>query len=128
MSEFQLVLQWDAEVETPDDLGEYYRHKMAALAAGHLDSDDVLSIENLLENLSGGLYHVDGHDQGCGTINVFLNTDDLSTTIERVISEYESGKFRRGMRIGVERPGGYRAVYPAGSESFVLWDMSLFSH
>ena len=50
MSEFQLVLQWDAEVETPDDLGAYYRHKMTVLAAGHLDSDDVLSIENLLES------------------------------------------------------------------------------
>ena len=66
---YQLVLQFPAEDET--DFGK------------------LLDLEEEIENQIGSDHKVDGHDFGCGEMNIFIHTDDVEVAffdIQKVIS------------------------------------------
>jgi hypothetical protein len=90
----QIVLQW-----------------LADLAVGGLGLGDIAAMEDMLEAESEGLFEVDGHDLGSGTINIFLFAADAGAATARLIALAVAGRLQPGVRIGVQ---GLEAVYPPG--------------
>jgi len=88
-------------------------------------SDQLSSIEEVLETGSNGLYYVDGHDSGSGTINIFLYTDAEEAALAQLIALAEQGVLPSGVRIGLPEAARVRAVYPPGLREFELADAPL---
>lgn len=105
----QIVLQWLTDEQNDISL------------------DQVWAIEDTLEAESDGLFDVDGHDVGSGTVNVFLYARDPEATVGKVRRLYFAGRLRPGMRIGVaeykdaaRKDWDYRPVFPRGLHRFDL--------
>src|SRR5262245_51276681 len=75
-------------------------------AEGTIALEEIYKVEEALETVSGGVYLVDGHDVGSGTVNVFLYADDakVDAAIALVVRFFEQGRLPKRMRVG-------RAVY-----------------
>jgi hypothetical protein len=104
----QIVVQWPIDATTDISLHE------------------VWALEDRLEAESEGLYDVDGDDFGTGAANVFLYADDPEAAVRKVVSIYQMGQLRPGMRIGVReyredtKRWDYRPVFPRGLHRFDL--------
>jgi hypothetical protein len=84
--------------------------------------------EDRLENGANGLYEVDGHDIGSGTVNIFLFTYDPDATVRRVVALHEEGRLPAGFKIAVAEYNHdrtdwtYKPAYPPGLERFQLME------
>lgn len=109
----QIVLQWLDDRKLPADGAAFY-------AAG--GADEITALEDQIEAQAQGLYCVDGHDLGSGTINIFLYADDQDAAVARLVALAETGALPAGVRIGapIEGKAALRAFYPPGLEEFDL--------
>jgi hypothetical protein len=106
-SEIEVVAQWLLDNDGPDE-------------------DACFAAEEVIFNAGGEIYHVDGNDIGGGTFNVFLFTDDVDATVQKLIKLEKTGSLPSGLRIGVgdqytnsdKTDVNYRAVYPEGLTKF----------
>jgi hypothetical protein len=89
----------------------------------------IYRLEDFLTKHAGGLYEVDGHDIGSGTVNIFLFAPDADAeaAVRRVIDLYQQGRLRLGMRVGVAQEYNadrtdwtYRPAYPPDLRRFDL--------
>ena len=118
----QLVLQWPEHLplSSNQDEGSGMRLERDRTVTEMID---VASIEDFLEEQAEGAFLVDGHDRGSGTTNIFLLTSDPDAAIAKIITLYEMGRLRCGMRVGLQSSGddcgaSYRPVYPKGLKAF----------
>jgi Cu/Ag efflux pump CusA len=98
-------------------------------AHSSMDLRDIYKVEDALERVSNGMYVVDGHDVGGGTVNVFLYAEDsdVDAAVAVVIRFFEQGKLPKGMRIGraiyedeKRRNWHFQPAYPPGLAEFQI--------
>lgn len=109
----QIVLQWPDNRQLSPDAKQFY-------ASG--GADDISSLEDMIELEAEGLYYVDGHDIGAGTLNIFLYAKDREVAIKKLIALAKAKSLPEGVRIGVpmENSVSFRAHYPPGLKTFGL--------
>lgn len=109
----QIVLQWPDNRRLSPDAKQFY-------ASG--GADDISALEDMIELEAAGLYYVDGHDIGAGTLNIFLYAKDREVAIKKLIALAKAKSLPEGVRIGVpmENSVSFRAHYPPGLKTFGL--------
>jgi hypothetical protein len=87
--------------------------------------DALFHAEDELDRASGDLYFEDGNDIGGGTFNVYLYTQRIDATVQKIIELERLGRIPAGARIGVAQYSNaqrtdwtYKPVWPAGLKSF----------
>jgi hypothetical protein len=114
----QIVVQWE----------------MTAPPTSDRDPDAVkqwlesyFSAEDVINDASGDLFFEDGNDVGGGVFNVFVYSDRVDETVQRIIALDKAGKFPPGTKIGVavytdpsHKDWTFRAAYPADLTTFLL--------
>lgn len=81
-----------------------------------------------IENACRDTCFDDGNDVGSGTVNVYLYTQDVPSTVRMLVGLENAGKVPGALRIGVawykdaRRDWTYEGVYPKGLKTFELMD------
>ncbi len=84
------------------------------------DLDRLLSLEETIENGLGELGIVDGHDIGCGEMNIFIHTDEPIPAFERAKHLLGSEGVLRELKAGYRGfdEEEYIAIFPKGLDHF----------
>jgi hypothetical protein len=81
------------------------------------DYDTMIEIENVLVAALSRNNHVEGHDAGSGTVNIFIETDDPQRTCQQIKSALSSQDMWPEARVA------YRSI--EGGPYTVLWPKNL---
>ena len=84
------------------------------------DFHRLVAFESVLADELDGRNSVDGHDFGSGEFNIFVLTDDPTTTFDQTMKVFQSAKLRRSVRVAYrERTGeDYVIFWPPGLLEF----------
>jgi hypothetical protein len=97
---YQLVFQWDS----------------SSLA----DYDKLIEIENAMIQGLDGDHDVDGHDEGSGQMNIFIQTDDPKNAFGQSRAILSNCDAWKGVRIAYRQVSGnsYTILWPKGLAEF----------
>jgi hypothetical protein len=99
---YMLVLQWSAS-----EVSDY---------------DALIAIEDSLEaSITGGAV-VDGHDMGSGEMNIFVETNDPTSTFREAEAALGSSPLWTGVRAAFREVGGeeYKIIWPPDLQTFAV--------